>query len=152
MDWESVITQEMLVNDFSAAEEIVQKYGQAIIVSNSSKKYILVDIGTKSSIIRSRKAANQPELERLLRSMGKGIFVKYFWNFRNDEDPFLFMAEEHFTDNSLRSRKSCARAIFNNGWECDALRMISGSSNVQPEYRARAEKLLEELSVEGSSL
>lgn len=142
MDWNCVVSREMLLEDFPAVEQIVEKYGQAIIVSGASDKYLLMRFNPDIEPKREKKSA--PDLEQLLRSMGKGVFVKYFECFRDDQDPFVFMAEEQFTANSVRSRMSRARTIFSNGWEYDALRNIAHSENVSPELRWRAKKLLAE--------
>ncbi|MBR3560746.1 MAG: hypothetical protein IKN81_04360 [Oscillospiraceae bacterium] len=145
MDWNCVVSLDTLLRDFPAVEQIVEDHGQAIIVSGASDKYLLTRFNPDTAPKREKTA---PDLEQLLRSMGKGIFVKYFECFQDGQDPFVFMAEEHFSVNSVRSRMSRARTIFNNGWEYDALRNIAHSENVSPELRWRAKKLLAEHSEE----
>lgn len=67
-------------------------------------------------------------LERLLESVGKQIFIKYYDYFQNIEKysnlDIIEIIEEDFTKKSKISRTAHARTIFKNNWQIDALNNI----------------------------
>ena len=80
-------------------------------------------------------------LERLLQSIGKIVFVKYFALFQSyaegkitkDDAVKILMKEHGDGENSANIRLSCARRVFNEGLECRALKNVSGSGNTRLE-------------------
>lgn len=80
-------------------------------------------------------------LRRKLDSIGKSVFVRYYQQFQNREDPLIFM-EEDFTEQSKRARASCAAYLFRMGWEHHALQYIVDSGRTAPAVRAKAQELL----------
>ena len=82
-------------------------------------------------------------LERLLNSVGKRTFVKYYYNFRDCSREYCISNfEEPFTEKAKSSRTSHAKAIFNNGGEKDALILISKSKKVEKSVSERATQIL----------
>jgi hypothetical protein len=71
----------------------------------------------------------------LLKAIGMGVFVEYYYLFKN---PSLSVFEivdrlpNEYTLNSRRTRASKARRIFRDGLEIDALRMIVDSERADP--------------------
>lgn len=82
-------------------------------------------------------------LERLLNSVGKSTFVKYYYNFKNQTSEYcLNHFEEDYTDKAKATRVSHAKTIFKNGWEFEALRLIISSNRVDIEIRQKAKQIL----------
>ncbi|MEI8128831.1 MAG: HNH endonuclease [bacterium] len=84
-------------------------------------------------------------LQELFKAVGKHIFVKYYYYFK-DSDRYLTtdmleIIKEDYTEKSKKSRTGHARMIFNNGWNIDALETIQ-KSNVAPEIQQQARAIL----------
>jgi hypothetical protein len=96
---------------------------------------------------------NETELNNLLGKIGKGIFVKYFREFRECSDAkisnqdmiALLQNEERFTPASCAARTANARRIFHEDLEGPALRMIAESRRVDQNVADEACALLEKL-------
>lgn len=130
MNIECMVPVEWLSDNFRAVEETVAKYGQAIIVVDNMPKYVMMKYSPKKEW---KPLIDERDLISLLNGIGKRVFVQYYENFKNNDDPFVFFDHENFSDNSKRSRMSKARAIFKNGWERNALEFIMTSNRTDSE-------------------
>jgi len=113
-----------------------------------------IDITDKlSCIINNAILMGEPEEEfidsdRLLNSIGKECFIKYYEEFSNstlDSDDLteLLMMNENCTHSSARTKVSCARRILNNYLAFDALNIIIDSKRLSQETISKAKKLLD---------
>lgn len=85
-------------------------------------------------------------VERLLNSVGKRTFVKYFYNFKNQSSNYCIMHfQEDFTDKAKASKTSHAKTIFKENKETEALQLIIKSSRVDEGTRLIAKGLLLEM-------
>ncbi len=95
---------------------------------------------------------NDDQLERSLRSIGKGCFVEYFCQFAdqtlsNSHVIEMLMRREGYAENGSRTRVSQARRIIRSGRAEDALRNVIQSDRI-PNYgriAARARELLSKM-------
>ena len=90
------------------------------------------------------------QLERSLRSIGKGCFVEYFCQFAdrnlsNSSVTEMLMRQEGYTESGSRTRVSQARRIIGSGRAEDALRNVIQSERI-PNYGRIAAKARELLS------
>ena len=84
------------------------------------------------------------QLERALRSVGMGCFVRYFGEFATNSPKdmaAILAASEPYTERSCRSRVSHARRIIKSGRAPDALPMIANATNVDSRTREQAKAL-----------
>lgn len=82
-------------------------------------------------------------VERLLNTIGKATFIKYYYNFKDCErDVCISSFEENFTDKAKSSRTGHAQRIFKNGLEKDALLIIANSHRVDPGASSMAKQIL----------
>ena len=142
MNWESVASLRELLERFDKVEKIVEQYGHCVIISEDKPKYLLSKFDS-SFEGEDSVAADSGQIIHLLNGIGQRVFVTYFYQFQNDEDPFVFLRGEGFSDHSVRSRASKARTIFRNGWQKDALNRIAHSSRTDHQTRKLARALLE---------
>lgn len=71
------------------------------------------------------------ELARMLNSIGKSTFIKYYYNFKNESSEFCIAAfTENYTDNAKSSRTSHAKRIFREGLQKSALNLIINSTRI----------------------
>ena len=96
---------------------------------------------------------SETDLDRLIRSIGKSTFVRFYDEFgdsslSNQEVVELLPIE--YTLKSRRSRTSHARRIFREGLENDALWMIANSDGVDAETAQQVRVLLKQPSIERS--
>ncbi len=97
---------------------------------------------------------NDDQLERSLRSIGKGCFVTYFCQFADqtlaDSQVIeLLIRQERYKESGSRTRVSQARRIIKSGRAGDALRNVIQSDRI-PNYEriaAKARELL--IKIEG---
>lgn len=89
------------------------------------------------------------DLIRLLNSVGKEIFVNYYYDFKNQnintKEFAIKLLEENPRANSLNAqntRISKARKIFENGLEKDALKIIINSKKLNDAVKKKAETIL----------
>lgn len=85
------------------------------------------------------------DLVRLLTSIGKSTFVRYYEEFNNpniSNQEMVEMLPAEYTLKSRNSRTSKARRIFREGLEEDALTLIMDSSHVDADTANRARELL----------
>ena len=83
------------------------------------------------------------DIIKKLNSVGKAVFVKYYYLFRNESNQTCVAAiTEPYTLNAKQSRTSSAKAIFREGMQLQALRIISQSSKVDPLTRKQASKIM----------
>ncbi|NRD76599.1 hypothetical protein HPT25_03725 [Bacillus sp. BRMEA1] len=100
--------------------------------------------------------ANTVQVEDLLNRVGKGIFVKYYEDFKELETknvPNAVVVEkiqENFTQKSKNSRTAKAKRIFAEGKQIEALKLIveSNHPSVQPIKQMANELLRKELNKE----
>ena len=93
------------------------------------------------------------DLDRLLASVGKEVFVRYFekfQDFRVPNDEIAALLPQDYTLKSRRSRTSTARRIMREGLSRDALESIASSDRLDPGTAAKARLLLEHLPSAGS--
>jgi hypothetical protein len=100
--------------------------------------------------------ANTMQVEDLLNRVGKGIFIKYYEDFKELETknvPNAVVVEkiqENFTQKSKNSRTAKAKRIFAEGKQLEALKLIveSNHPSVQPIKEKANELLRKELNQE----
>ncbi|TRL36106.1 hypothetical protein FM996_06190 [Methylosinus sporium] len=90
---------------------------------------------------------NDNQLARRLRSVGMACFVQYFELFSdksisNAAAAAIIVAKESYAETATNTRVSLARRIIREGRARDALRMIAGATNVDPEAASRARSLV----------
>ena len=88
-------------------------------------------------------------LQRQLNSVGKAIFVKYYYyfsdsNYYSTED-ITKIIKENYSNKSKKSRISHAHMIFNYNLNIEALKIIL-KSKVPKEIKQQAQNILEEIS------
>ena len=93
---------------------------------------------------------NDDQLERSLRSIGKGCFVQYFRQFAdqtlsNTKVIEMLMRQEGYTESGSRTRVSQARRVIRSGKTEDALLKIIQSKRI-PNYERIAAEARELLS------
>jgi hypothetical protein len=84
-------------------------------------------------------------LDRLLRSIGKVIFISHYDDFQNTALSIQAVADRlpnEFTEKSRISRASKARRIFREGLEKAALETIVTSERLDDDITKRARELL----------
>ena len=83
------------------------------------------------------------DLVRVLNSVGKSTFVKYYYNFRDkSRDECILLFDEDFTDKAKSTRTGHAQRIFRVNKHIEALTIIAGSNRVDDATRKRAMELL----------
>ena len=83
------------------------------------------------------------DLVRVLNSVGKSTFVKYYYNFRDkSRDECIMHFDEDFTDKAKSTRTGHAQRIFRENKHIEALTIIAGSNRVDDATRKRAMELL----------
>ncbi len=82
-------------------------------------------------------------LEERLNRVGKAVFVKYFYRFANlSHEECREMYTENFTKKSKRSRTALAKAIFREGQELEAIKIVCRSPEIDQHTRLNAEAIL----------
>ena len=159
MELEQLISLEHLQRDFGDVARRIARYGEVYIIQNNMPKYLIRPLSDALSApsVSPAEAACAPEpspvtrrlsaeekqlMIRKLSSTGKGIFVTYYENFKRQEDPLVFMAQEEFTVQSKRARSSTARYIFRQGWQHHALRYIIQTGRAAPAVIRQAQEIL----------
>ena len=83
------------------------------------------------------------DLVRVLNSVGKSTFVKYYYNFKDkSRDECIMLFDEDFTDKAKSTRTGHAQRIFRENKHIEALTIIAGSNRVDDATRKRAMELL----------
>lgn len=83
------------------------------------------------------------DVNRLLNSIGKATFIKYYYNFKNKSRDYCIRAfEEDFTDKAKSSKTGHAQTIFRRGWEKGALEIIIASNRLEDEVILKAKEIL----------
>src|SRR5262249_50843728 len=88
---------------------------------------------------------SKTDLDQLLKSIGKRVFVEYFHEFRDphlSHQAVIDLLPHEFTFHSRSSRTSTSRRIFREGLEEEALSIIASSDHLEPETTSRARELL----------
>ena len=83
-------------------------------------------------------------IEKLLKSIGKRTFIKYYYNFKNtSRDHCICSFEENFTDKAKSSKTGHAKSIFKNGLEKEKAEQdakIKKYRDLMDEQQERAQK------------
>ena len=83
------------------------------------------------------------DLIRVLNSVGKSTFVKYYYNFKNlSRDECVSMFEEDYTDKAKSARTGHAQRIFRENRHMEALEIILKSDRVDYITRSKAKEIL----------
>lgn len=83
------------------------------------------------------------DLIRTLNSIGKSAFVKYYYTFKEkDSQTCLDAFEENYAENGKRTRVNCAKRIFQEHLELEALKIVINASRVDEETRRKATEIL----------
>lgn len=83
------------------------------------------------------------DLARILNSIGKSTFVKYYYNFRDkSRDECIMLFEEDFTDKAKGTRTGHAQRIFRENRQIEALNIIIKSNRISDVTRNRAYEIL----------
>lgn len=88
------------------------------------------------------------DLIRLINSIGKSTFVRYYEEFSDSSlsnQDVIAMLPPEYTMKSRISRTTKARRIFREGLEAEALEIISNAQGVDSDTANRARQLLREL-------
>ncbi len=85
------------------------------------------------------------DLMRVLNSVGKSTFVKYYYNFRDQSrDQCILQFDEDYTDRAKRTRTGHAQRIFREDKHIEALEIIIASSRVDNVTRKKATEILQQ--------
>ncbi len=85
------------------------------------------------------------DLIRILNSVGKSTFVKYYHSFKNkSREECIMQFEEDFTDKAKHTRTGHAQRIFREDMHIEALKIIVDSARVDEETRKKAKEILAE--------
>ena len=83
------------------------------------------------------------DLIRVLNSVGKSTFVKYYYNFKNlSRDECVSRFEEDYTDKAKSTRTGHAQRIFRENKHIEALEIIIKSDRVDFITHSRAKEIL----------
>lgn len=95
----------------------------------------------------------ETDLDRLVRSIGKSTFVRFYEEFSNSNisnQEMIELLPTEYTLKSRQSRTSKARRILREGLEEDALWMIANSDGVDAKTAQRVRVLLKQTTAERS--
>ena len=80
---------------------------------------------------------------RLLNSIGKATFIKYYHSFRDkSRDYCISNFDEDYTDKAKSSKTGHAQKIFHDGFEKEALIIIAKSNRVDSQTASIANEIL----------
>ena len=83
------------------------------------------------------------DLVRVLNSVGKSTFIKYYYNFKNkSREECIMLFDEDFTDKAKGTRTGHAQRIFRENKHIEALTIIADSNRVDDTTRKRATEIL----------
>ncbi|MBR3595738.1 MAG: hypothetical protein IKL47_02005 [Clostridia bacterium] len=83
------------------------------------------------------------DINRVLNSVGKSTFVKYYYCFRDkSRDECIVQIEEDYTDKAKGTRTGHAQRIFREGKHLEALNIIVSSNRVDEDTRLKAREIL----------
>lgn len=88
-------------------------------------------------------------LVRLLNSVGKSVFVRYYREFGDhslSHEDLVALLPREYTLKARHTRATKARRIIDEGLQRDALELIAKSERLDPESRRGAKELLKLLS------
>ena len=131
---------------------ILEEYAETIrlLYNNYELKGSLMSDNLSYSLLSNKKKEmeNKDEILTLLRSCGMGAYVNYLYpalskdyNVSILEMARMYPEFSKYSANAQNTRLSKARAIFSNGWEDDALEIIT-CSNADDKTKRRAKELL----------
>lgn len=82
-------------------------------------------------------------VERLLNSVGKATFIKYYYSFKDKSRNYCILNfEENYTDKAKSSKTGHAQSIFRQGMEKEALLIIANSKRVEDHIASKAKEIL----------
>ena len=83
------------------------------------------------------------DLIRVLNSVGKATFVKYYYNFKSkSREECILCFEEAYTDKAKGTRTGHAQRIFRENRNIEALEIIISSDRVDIGTREKAKEIL----------
>lgn len=83
------------------------------------------------------------DLERVLNSVGKSTFVKYYYAFKNkSREECILLFDENYTDNAKSTRTGHAQRIFRENKQLDALEIIVQSKRVDYVTQQKAREII----------
>lgn len=83
------------------------------------------------------------DLPRILNSIGKSTFVKYYYNFKNrNREECIDAFDENYTDKAKATRTGHAQRIFRENMQFEALKIIVDSKRVDPSTIHRAKEIM----------
>ena len=83
------------------------------------------------------------DLVRVLNSVGKSTFVKYYYDFRDkSRGECIMLFDEDFTDKAKSTRTGHAQRIFRENKQIEALTIIANSDRVDDVTRNKAMEIL----------
>lgn len=83
------------------------------------------------------------DIIKKLNSVGKAVFVKYYYQFKNESNQTCVAAiTEPYTLHAKQTRTSTAKSIFREEMNLQALYIICTSSKVDSVTKAQAKKIL----------
>lgn len=83
------------------------------------------------------------DLERILNSVGKSTFVKYYYDFKDkSRDECIKAFDEDYTDKAKGTRTGHAQRIFRENRNIEALRIIIASNRLDFETVKKAKDIL----------
>ena len=83
------------------------------------------------------------DLDRTLNSVGKTIFIKYYYDFKlKTREECICNFVEPYTDHAKSTRTGHAQRIFRENKQIDALNIIIQSNRLDEETISRAKEIL----------
>ena len=83
------------------------------------------------------------DLIRILNSVGKSTFIKYYYNFKNlSRDECIARFDENYTEKAKGTRCGHAQRIFRENENIEALKIIINSDRVDEKTRSAAKEIL----------
>lgn len=83
------------------------------------------------------------DLPRILNSIGKSTFVKYYYNFKNrNREECIDAFDENYTDKAKATRTGHAQRIFRENMQFEALKIIVDSKRVDPSTIHRTKEIM----------
>lgn len=150
--YDQFIPLSQLLSDFNAVDQLLDQYGEVVIVKDDRPRYRITVIKSTGEVIFKGLPNSQYEEHKvpgkgvetmeILNKIGKSTFIKHYYDFKHD----LIPADDlpgNFTTNSKRSRKSKARRIFREGLQLEALQIIMNSKRLDPQIVNKAKEIYE---------
>ena len=83
------------------------------------------------------------DLIRILNSIGKSTFVKYYYCFRDESrEECIAQIDENYTEKAKATRTGHAKRIFRENKHIEALKIIANSNRLDVVTREKAREIL----------